>query len=72
MDLYRERIDSRIQQSADQEEVKQLARVDRDLRLAGFRAERDAIFAMARKRVIGSEITQKLVRELDLAEARYR
>jgi CPA1 family monovalent cation:H+ antiporter len=72
MDLYRERIDSRIQQSGDTRETRRYARVERDLRLAGLKAERDAIFEMARSRSIGSAIAQKLIRELDLLEIRYR
>ena len=72
MDLYRERIDSRIQQSGDTHETRKYAVVERDLRLAGLKAERDAIFLMARRRSIGSEIAQKLIRELDLLEVRFR
>ncbi len=72
MDLYRERIDSRIQRDGDTATLLQFARIERDLRLAGIKAERDTIFEMARKRVIGSEVAQKLIRELDLAEVRYR
>lgn len=72
MDLYRERIDSRIQQSGDTHETRKYAVVERDLRLAGLKAERDAIFLMARRRSIGSEVAQKLIRELDLLEVRFR
>lgn len=72
MDLYRERIDSRIQQSGDTRETRKYALVERDLRLAGLKAERDMIFLMARNRSIGSEVAQKLIRELDLLEVRYR
>lgn len=72
MDIYRERIDSRVQHSGDTKEARHYALVERDLRLAGLRAERDAVFAMARKRTIGSEVAQKLIRELDLLEVRYR
>ena len=72
MDLYRERIDSRIQQAGDTHETRRYALVERDLRLAGLKAERDMIFLMARNRSIGSEIAQKLIRELDLLEVRFR
>ncbi|HEX7871299.1 MAG TPA: Na+/H+ antiporter [Sphingobium sp.] len=72
MDLYRERIDSRIQPDGAMREVNRQAGVERDLRLAGLKGERDEIFKMARNRSIGSEIAQKLIRELDLAEVRYR
>ena len=42
------------------------------LRLAGLRAERDRIFEMARHGQISDETSRKLVREIDLMEARYR
>jgi CPA1 family monovalent cation:H+ antiporter len=72
MDLYRERIDSRAAAGGSQGQMLIHAQVERDLRLAGLRAERDAIFRMARERTIGSAVAQKLIRELDLLEIRYR
>jgi CPA1 family monovalent cation:H+ antiporter len=72
MDLYRERIDSRAAAGGFQGQMLIHAQVERDLRLAGLRAERDAIFRMARERTIGSAVAQKLIRELDLLEIRYR
>ncbi len=72
MDLYRERIDSRMHRSGEAEDSRHYAHVERDLRLAGIKAERDMIFEMARGRAIGSAIAQKLIRELDLLEVRYR
>lgn len=72
MDLYRERIDSRSQHGGDTREARKYDRIERDLRLVGLKAERDEIFRMARGRSIGSETAQKLIRELDLMEVRYR
>ncbi|WP_294330775.1 Na+/H+ antiporter [uncultured Sphingomonas sp.] len=72
MDLYRERIDSRTQDGGLQGQMQVYARIDRDLRLAGLKAERDTIFRLARDRAIGSAVAQKLIRELDLLEIRYR
>jgi CPA1 family monovalent cation:H+ antiporter len=72
MDLYRERIDSRAAAGDFQGQMLIHAQVERDLRLAGLRAERDAIFQMARERTISSAVAQKLIRELDLLEIRYR
>ena len=40
--------------------------------LAALKAERDAIFKMARSRRIGSATARKLVHELDLQELRYK
>jgi CPA1 family monovalent cation:H+ antiporter len=45
---------------------------ERALRLAALQAERGAIFQLARQRQISDATSRKLVRELDLAEARYR
>ncbi len=71
MDVYRERIESRSNEDGARG-VRQHDRIERDLRLAAIRAERDAIFQMARRRQAGSAVTQKLVRELDLLEVRYK
>ena len=46
--------------------------IERSLRLVGLRAERDTIFGLARARGISDPVARKLVRELDLLEARYR
>ena len=46
-------------------------RIERELRLSAVRAERAEIFRRARDNQTGSEVTRKLVRELDLLEARY-
>jgi CPA1 family monovalent cation:H+ antiporter len=70
MDLYRERIESRGTDGARADQ--RLDRIERDLRLAGVRAERDVIFRLARERRIGSAVAQKLIRELDLLEVRYK
>lgn len=71
MDFYRERIESQGQE----EEIALLARhssmIERDLRLAGVRAERDEIFRLLRSHKLGTEAGRKLVRELDLLETRY-
>lgn len=72
MDVYRERIDGRSQRSGDIGDIARLARMERDLRLAAIKAERDTLFKMARKGTIGSAMSQKLIRELDLSEVRYR
>jgi CPA1 family monovalent cation:H+ antiporter len=45
---------------------------DRVLRLAGLDAERRAIFQLARAGDIADDTSRRLVREIDLVEARYR
>ena len=70
-DLYRERIESRSGDGCLRS-AREHDRVERDLRLAGVRAERNMVFAMVRDRKVGSTIGRKMVRELDLLEERYK
>jgi CPA1 family monovalent cation:H+ antiporter len=45
---------------------------EKELRMAALQAERKAIFNLARHDHISDEISRKLVREVDLSEARFR
>ncbi|TFW17471.1 Na+/H+ antiporter [Duganella callida] len=45
---------------------------EKELRLAALEAERSTVFDLARRDRISDEISRKLVREIDLMEARYR
>jgi CPA1 family monovalent cation:H+ antiporter len=45
---------------------------ERDLRLAALRAERAEIFALARRGRLADDVARRLVREIDLIEARYQ
>ncbi len=45
---------------------------ERELRLAALQGQREAIFDLARRRRISDEVSRRLVREIDLQEARYR
>jgi CPA1 family monovalent cation:H+ antiporter len=72
MDLYRHRIESR---TGTEEKAQRLRRGDvleRQLRLNGLNAEREAIFALARANAISDAVSRKLVREIDLLEERLR
>jgi Na+/H+ antiporter, bacterial form len=71
METYRRRIQSRSGHGDNGIGARQLERIDRDLRLAALKAERMQIFRLVRKRQLGSETARKLIRELDLLEARY-
>ncbi|MBA4010801.1 MAG: Na+/H+ antiporter [Phenylobacterium sp.] len=71
MELYRQRIDSRRQEPEILELNRRIELIERQLRLAGLRAERDTIFKLARARRLDDESARKLVREIDLLEARY-
>lgn len=72
MDLYRDRIESRSGSARAMAEARLQDRLERDFRLVGIRAEREAVVDLARDRRIASTTARKLVRELDLLEARYR
>lgn len=71
MDMYRERIERHDVDAPDQPSFREIERIERELRLAGLKAERTELFRMVRRRELGSEVARKLVRELDLLEARY-
>lgn len=71
MELYRQRIDTRSKTGDEAEQVKHLEEIERRLRLAGVRAERDEIYRLGRARKLSDDLVRKLVREADLMEARY-
>ncbi|WBS00937.1 Na+/H+ antiporter [Pseudoduganella sp. SL102] len=71
--LYQHRLDSTA--AIDDEDVaryRKLAGAERVLRLAALQAERRTIFSLARHEHISDEISRKLVREIDLVEARHK
>jgi len=70
--LYRSRLDGAGVGDLEAEELRKAEQVERALRLAGLRAEREKIFEMARHSQISDETSRKLVREIDLMETRYR
>jgi monovalent cation/hydrogen antiporter len=67
---YRNRLEGRRSTAERSSEGRRLAEAERRLRLAGLKAEREEIFRQARSRRIDDQIARKLVRELDLLEAR--
>ncbi|OAN58705.1 MULTISPECIES: Na+/H+ antiporter [Sphingobium] len=71
MDGYRQRIESRVGSPENNALGRRAEEIERRLRLAALKAERAQIFRMVRKRELDSEPARKLIRELDLLEARY-
>lgn len=70
---YQRRLaDSAMPGSVDAERLREADRAEVALRLAALQAEREAIFRLAREYEISDEISRKLVRQIDLMEARYR
>lgn len=71
MELYRQRIDGRPQGPEAVGLIRQMETVEKRLRLAGLGAERAEIFRRARARELEDDAARRLVREIDLIEARY-
>jgi CPA1 family monovalent cation:H+ antiporter len=69
--LYRHR----LKEHTEVDEGRRFRKIDsaeKELRMAALQAERKAIFSLARHDHISDEISRKLVREVDLSEARFR
>jgi CPA1 family monovalent cation:H+ antiporter len=71
MELYRQRIDGRLQTPEAAALNLKIDQVERSLRLTGLRAERDEIYRLTRARALDGETSRKIIREIDLLEARY-
>jgi Na+/H+ antiporter len=71
MELYRRRIDGRSKTGEEGALARRLDEIERQLRIAALRAERVELYRIARSRKLSDEITRKLVREVDLLEARF-
>ncbi|HET8696652.1 MAG TPA: Na+/H+ antiporter [Gammaproteobacteria bacterium] len=71
MDRYRRRVEGHAT-GENATRVRHIDRIERRLRLAGLRAERDTIYALARAQKISDASSRKLVREVDLVEERFR
>ena len=70
--LYQHWLD---EDDTSEDEARHLRKADvaeRELRLAALQGQREAIFEMARHHRISDEMSRRLVREIDLQEARYR
>lgn len=70
---YKPRIESQgVMGSVAAEKLREADQAEIALRLAALRAERETIFHLARLGNISDETSRKLVRQIDLQEARYR
>ena len=70
MEVYRRRIEKQGLQGEAVSHLRKLEEIERQLRLAGIRAERDVYYELSRSRELSDEISRRLIREADLAEAR--
>ncbi len=72
MALYQHRVADQAGTAIDAATLRKADRAERELRLAGLEAERRRVFELARHRQISDEVARRVVREIDLLEARYR
>ena len=73
LENYKHRLDdSGAPGSVNAERLREADSAEVRLRLAALQAERDTIFRLAREAKISDELSRKLVRQIDLMEARYR
>jgi CPA1 family monovalent cation:H+ antiporter len=72
MGIYEHRLAGGVAGGMDPDKVRMADQSERVLRLAALDAERDAILQLAREERINDETARKLLREIDLVEARYR
>ncbi|RAI02311.1 Na+/H+ antiporter [Acuticoccus sediminis] len=69
--LYQQRIDALAKSATVRDEGHRGADVERKLRLVSIRAERNEIYRRVRSRKLSEDAARKLVREIDLLEARF-
>jgi CPA1 family monovalent cation:H+ antiporter len=72
MERYSRQVSALEGNEEAQVEGRQLAKVERRLRIAGLKAERQAFYRLYRERKIEDGLLRRLVREVDLLEARYQ
>ena len=71
--LYQHRLDTTgVTDEEEAQRYRKLDQAERVLRMAAMQAERRAIFHLARQEHISDETSRKLVREIDLVEARHK
>ncbi|SFI08352.1 sodium/proton antiporter, CPA1 family (TC 2.A.36) [Bosea sp. OK403] len=71
MELYRRRLDGRLQSPEAASLGRSIEAIERKLRVAGLRAERTELYRLSRNRELDGETARKFIREIDLLEARY-
>jgi len=67
---YRQRIDALSRSGAEGDLARRIEALERDLELIGTRAERERLLQLFRSGRLSDEAARKLVREVDLVEAR--
>jgi CPA1 family monovalent cation:H+ antiporter len=67
---YRQRIDALSRSGAEADLARRIEALERELELIGMRAERERLLQLTRSGHLSDEAARKLVREVDLVEAR--
>ena len=67
---YRQRIDALSRSGVDGDAARRIEALERELELVGMRAERERLLQLTRSGRLSDEAARKLVREVDLVEAR--
>ncbi len=70
--LYQHWLDEDASSAGEAQQLRKGDMAERELRLAALQGQREAIFDLARREQISDEVSRRLVREIDLQEARYR
>lgn len=70
MELYRQRIDGYMQSEEEAELTERSDKIEQEMRLAALQAEREEIYRIGRTRKLSDDVVRRLVRDIDLAEAR--
>lgn len=70
MEFYRLRIDGHTKTGEEAELWHRIDMIEREIRLAALRAERDELYSFGRTRKLSDDVVRKLVKDIDLAEAR--
>lgn len=71
LDFYRSRIEARSQNDASTQTARRREAIERKLLVVAVQAERATVFDLLRRKEIRSETAQRIIRELDLSEARF-
>ena len=71
MELYRKRIDGRMHLGEEREQAARSEEIGKLLHITALKAERQEIYRLVRARRLESTTASKMVRDIDLLEARY-
>ncbi|MEI9989081.1 MAG: Na+/H+ antiporter [Rhizomicrobium sp.] len=71
MENYRQRIETRLKTSKDNDLARKVDAIERKLRLVALGAERKELYRIGHSGKLAEELIRKLVREVDLQESRF-